>query len=142
MGSLSADIPYPPSSSKRNPSADDHPSNHFIHAFAAGQATAITRIGLGSDWPLTELWADKILPLRKVIDDFMQPHVDDACRKWKATGRSKENVDRKDDTLLEHYVTQTEGKIYPHISPIATNRSDGLIDISIIKDEVRIIGKL
>ncbi|KAF9484032.1 cytochrome P450 [Pholiota conissans] len=107
VGSLSAGIPYPPSSSKKNPSFDSHPSNHFVKAFAKGQAATITRIGLGSDWPLAEPFADKIKPFRKIIDDFTQPLLDKARMKWLASDES-DKVDRDDETLLEHLITQTE----------------------------------
>lgn len=71
------------------------------------------RIGLGNDWPLTELWGDKIKPLRKVIDEVMEPLLTDALEKRQKDLKLADKgiqADSEDITLLTHLVKHTQGQ--------------------------------
>jgi hypothetical protein len=111
--SLSANIPYPPSAAHLNkPSFHNHPSTIFVKAFSEGQNLAIERSSFGNDWPLLEFWSDKVAPLRKVMDNFTEPLMEEALAKRKL--KLSKGVDAKDDdendNLLAHLVRHTQGK--------------------------------
>ena len=70
------------------------------------------RSSLGDDWPLFEFWFDKVAPLRKVMDKFMEPLVEEALAR-RNLELSENGADIKDDgsgTLLAHLVKHTQGK--------------------------------
>ena len=111
--SLSANIPYPPSVTHLNkPSFYNHPSTIFVKAFSEGQDLSVERLSFGKDWPLLEFWSDKVAPLRKVMDNFMEPLMDEALAK--RNFELSKGVDAKDkdenDNLLAHLVRHTQGK--------------------------------
>ena len=117
VGSLSANIPYPASVAHLNkPSFYNHPSTIFVKAFSEGQNLITRRLAFGNEWPLFEFWSDKVAPLRKVIDGFIEPLLEDALSKRKLE-LSKNGADVKDDSengnLLAHLVRHTQGKQYP-----------------------------
>ena len=64
---------------------------------------AVARISFGNDWPLFEFWSDKVAPLRKVMDNFMEPLMEDAL--------AKRNLKLAEgaDNLLAHLVRDTQG---------------------------------
>ncbi|PPQ86768.1 hypothetical protein CVT25_012413 [Psilocybe cyanescens] len=121
VGSLSANIPYPPSARRKvDELYHKHPSTVFTTAFSKAQVISVDRIGLGNDWPLTELWGDKIKPLRKVIDEVMEPLLTDALEKRQKDLKLADKgiqADSEDITLLTHLVKHTQ-------------------DLKIIKDEL------
>ena len=113
VGSLSANIPYPASAAHLNkPSFYNHPSTIVVEAFTKGQDQAVARATLGHDWPLLEFWSDKVVPFRKVIDNFTEPLMEEALAKrnvelsQKGTGTK----DDESDNLLAHLVKHTQGK--------------------------------
>ena len=113
--SLSANIPYPPSAAHLNkPSFYNHPSNIFVKAFSEGQSLAIRRLSFGMDWPLLEFWSDKVVPLRKVMDNFTEPLMMEALARRNFELSTGKGVDAKDndenDNLLAHLVRHTQGK--------------------------------
>ena len=116
VGSLSANIPYPKSAAHLNkPSFYNHPSTIFVKAFSEGQNLTVARSPFGYDWPLLEFWSDKVAPLRKIMDDFTEPLMEDALAK-RNLDLSKNVADAKDDengNLLAHLVKHTQGKQYP-----------------------------
>jgi hypothetical protein len=142
VGSLSAKLPYPAWASNLNePSFNNHPSNIFAKAFSEGLSNTALRISLGNDWPLFEFWSDKVVPLRKVMDEFTEPLMEEAIAK-RNLELSRNGTDIKDDgseTLLDHLVKHTEGKE----SPLNLLRHClifwNALDKSILKDEVVLI---
>jgi hypothetical protein len=116
VGSLSANIPYPASASHLNkPSFYNHPSTIFVKAFTEGQNLTVARSSLGNDWPLFEFWSDKVAPLRKVIDNFTEPLMEDALAKRNL--ELSKGADAKDDdekgNLLAYLVKHTQGMLAP-----------------------------
>jgi hypothetical protein len=110
--SLAANIPYPPSAAHLNdPSFYNHPSTIFVKAFTEGQNRTIVRSSLGDDWPLLEFWSDKVVPLRKVMDRFTEPLMEEALAKRNI--ELSKGADAKDDdekgNLLEYLVKHTQG---------------------------------
>ena len=114
VGSLSADIPYPVSAIHLNkPSFYNHPSTIFVKAFTEGQNLTAARTSFGNDWPLLEFWFDKVVPLRKVMDNFTEPLMEEALAQ-RNLELSKKGTDTKHDdekdNLLAHLVKHTQGK--------------------------------
>ena len=112
VGSLSANIPYPESAAHLNkPSFYNHPSTIFVKAFTEGQNRTVGRFSLGNDWPLLEFWSDKVAPLRKVMDNFTEPLMEDALAKRNL--EVSKGADAKDDNengnLLAYLVKHTQG---------------------------------
>ncbi|KAF8960252.1 cytochrome P450 [Flammula alnicola] len=110
VGSLLAGIPYPASATERTPrSFYDHPSTVFVKAFTEGQVLSVCRLGYGDDWPLLELWGDRVKPLRKIMDGFTEPVMNEALarreRELQGGGDSKSD---EDVTLLAHLVRHTQ----------------------------------
>ena len=115
VGSLAAGIPYPPLSAKQNPASFlSHPSNVFIQGFVEGQVRSALRYSLGTEWPLgAEFWADKVSPMRKVMDEFAEPLLNAALDRRDerlAKGSGKERQDEATN-LLDHLVDQTQGRL-------------------------------
>jgi hypothetical protein len=64
------------------------------------------------NWPLKEFWADKVKPFRKVVDEFIQPIIQDALAKHAAIeDKLSEGEKANDDshTLLTHLFSYTQG---------------------------------
>ncbi|KDR74359.1 hypothetical protein GALMADRAFT_580139 [Galerina marginata CBS 339.88] len=110
VGSLSAGIPYAHSTGKENgASFYEHPSTVFIKAFTEGQVLSVSRFGFGSDWPLAELWKDRVAPLREVMDSFTEPLILKAREeRMSQLSGQKEGKDEEDLTLLAHLVKHTQ----------------------------------
>ncbi|KAJ7031177.1 cytochrome P450 [Mycena alexandri] len=107
--SLSAGLAYPDSLSHLNPpSFWDHPSNVFVHAFMEGQRLQVDRGRFGSKWRLLEFWTDRIQPHRKIIDQFIDPIVDDALAK-KVEGSTLKSKPEA-ETLLSHLLLGTDDR--------------------------------
>lgn len=72
----------------------------------------MNRTALGQDWPLAELFGDKVTPLRRVIDEFTTPLMDEAIANWRNIQSSKEDADvdekEEDANLLAHLVRHTQ----------------------------------
>ena len=109
--SLSANIPYPPSAAHLNKSSFyNHPSTIFAKAFGEGQTLTVFRSSLGKDWPLFEFWSDKVAPLRKVMDNFTEPLMEEALAKRNfELSNGVEAKDEDNDNLLAHLVRHTQG---------------------------------
>ncbi|KAF9005761.1 cytochrome P450 monooxygenase pc-3 [Hymenopellis radicata] len=89
--SLAAGIPYPKSSNIRNSEHfENHPSNVFVRAFVRAQELIATRTRYGSLWPLQEFWTNEVIPLRRTVDEFVEPLIKDAYKK-KAAGESEKD---------------------------------------------------
>jgi hypothetical protein len=111
VGSLSANIPYPTSAAHLNKSSFyNHPSTAFVKAFSEGQNAAVSRTSFGDDWPLFEFWSDKVAPIRRVMDNFTEPLMEDALakRRLESFKGAKDNDDN--GNLLAYLVEHTQGK--------------------------------
>ncbi|KAF8960254.1 cytochrome P450 monooxygenase pc-2 [Flammula alnicola] len=111
VGSLSAGIPYAPSSAIRNPAAYyEHPSTAFTNTFMEAQVLSVKRLGRGPQWPLAEIWADKVTPLRKAMDDVIEPMITEALtkREREVDAKSGDEKSEEDVTLLAHLVKHTQ----------------------------------
>ena len=112
VGSLSANIPYPASAAHLNkPSFYNHPSTIFVKAFTEGQNRTVARASLGQDWPLGEFWSDRVAPLRKVMDNFTEPLMEDAIakRNFQLSLGADAKVDEENNNLLAYLVKHTQG---------------------------------
>ncbi|KAJ7499692.1 cytochrome P450 monooxygenase pc-3 [Mycena latifolia] len=107
--SLSAGLAYPDSSSRQNPASFlSHPSNTFVNAFLEGQRLHVARSRFGSKWPLNEFWKDRVKPHREVIDQFIEPILNEAL--MKKAGCSTQDSKAEADTLLSHLLQGTDDK--------------------------------
>ena len=69
------------------------------------------RTSVGKDWPLLEFWSDKVAPLRKVMDNFTEPLMEEALAKRNfELSNGVEAKDEDNDNLLAHLVRHTQGK--------------------------------
>ena len=75
----------------------------------------IARLFCGKEWPLLEFQSDKVAPLRKVIDEFTEPFMEDAIAKWNfvLSKGTDTNDDDKNENLLEHLVKHTQDNRSP-----------------------------
>ncbi len=113
VGSLSANIPYPASATHLNkPSFYNHPSTTFVKAFSEGQRLAVERFSFGNDWPLFEFFSDKVAPLRRVMDNFTEPLMEDALEKRNIKLSKGADADDSDGNgnLLAYLVNHTQGE--------------------------------
>ncbi|KAF8164796.1 cytochrome P450 monooxygenase pc-3 [Crassisporium funariophilum] len=109
VGSLEAGIPYPASKSIVSQALyDNHPSTIFVIAFIEGQVLGSRRTTFGADWPLTEFWGDKIKPLRKIMDGFIDPVMTEALAKRESEMKLQKTADNEEDNLLAHLVKHTQ----------------------------------
>ncbi|CEL59858.1 Cytochrome P450 52A5 OS=Candida maltosa GN=CYP52A5 PE=1 SV=1 [Rhizoctonia solani AG-1 IB] len=77
-------------------------SGELMSAFDALRKAASTRIRIGSNWPLFELFSDRMKGPRQTVDAYIMPIVYEAIK-------GKQNVSQEDDdgtrTFLEYLVT-------------------------------------
>jgi len=113
--SLSAGLPYPYNSPLTASYDISHPANVFAHAFGESQKLSGSRSRYGSSWPLIEFWKDNVKVHREVIDKFIDPILTEAIAKNKmakgAFGKEGEREVGDGETLLDHLVNYTEGKL-------------------------------
>ncbi len=104
--SLAAGIPYPESSNIRNSDHfENHPSNVFVRAFVRAQELISTRTRYGGLWPLKEFWTNEVIPLRRTVDEFVEPLLRDAYKK-KAAGQLEKDGEL---SLVSNLVNVTDG---------------------------------
>jgi hypothetical protein len=114
--SLSAGFPYPSSSRLSQPSSSvNHSSNTFSQAFGEGQDRIAFRSRYGMHWPLREFWVDVVKKLRTIVDEFIDPILNEALAKNKAAKDASGEIKgitsvRDDETLLDHLVNFTDGE--------------------------------
>ena len=82
-----------------------------MKAFTEGQNLTVVRSSFGDDWPLLEFWADKVAPLRKVMDNFTEPLMEDALarRNLELSKGADAKNDDENGNLLEYLVKHTQG---------------------------------
>ncbi len=111
--SLSAGLPYPPSSDvvvhKLN---EPNPADDFAKAFLEAQSLSAGRGRYTSAWAVFEIFEDKVAVPMKTIDAFIQPILKDAlekkAQKSEVPTNGKQVAD--DETLLGHLVNLTDGE--------------------------------
>ena len=104
---LSGDLPYP--SAYKKPSPCTHPSDRFARAFNRAQEHTFHRTLFDKLWPLAEFWEDIVETDKEITWEFINPLIRAALDKKRAS-RGLYEVDRDDDTLLDHLVQQTDGR--------------------------------
>ncbi|KAE9388190.1 cytochrome P450 [Gymnopus androsaceus JB14] len=106
VGSLGANLPYPAGSPlAQDPTILNHPSNVFVRAFMQGQMATAYRSRLGMNWPLKEFWSDKVLPHRRLVDEFVNPILENRKRERLAmTANIEKSGDWEAETLLDHLI--------------------------------------
>ena len=67
----------------------------------------------GNDWPLLEFWSDKVAPFRKVIDNFIEPLMENAIQKRNTELSTNAKDDDENGNLLAHLVKHTQGMEFP-----------------------------
>ena len=102
---LSGDLPYPSTCKK---SSRVHPSDRFAAAFNRAQEYTFVRGFYGKLWPLVDFWEDTVAKNKEFTYEFINPLIQAALEKQKATKVVHEVV-RDDATLLDHLVHQTDG---------------------------------
>jgi hypothetical protein len=66
-------------------------------------------------WPLREFWVDVVKKLRTIVDEFIDPILNEALAKNKAAKDASGEIKgitsvRDDETLLDHLVNFTDGE--------------------------------
>ncbi|KAK6996014.1 glycosyltransferase family 39 protein [Favolaschia claudopus] len=108
VDSLAAGLAYPSNSSQKNPDTfSSHPSNTFIDAFLKGQQVHCGRSRFGNKWALNEFWEDGVKPHRQVIDQFIEPILNNAIEDQ---AQEKKDPDSQNNTLLSHLLETTKDK--------------------------------
>jgi cytochrome P450 len=110
VGSLSGGLPYPHyvTTGKTSSPSEEHPSSRFVTAFTEAQKILSFRMRFGIHWPLAEFWEDKLKKPIRVVHDFINPIVAQAIKRKRAT---EADLEKDDETLLEHLVNSTEDPI-------------------------------
>ncbi|TBU32981.1 cytochrome P450 monooxygenase pc-2 [Dichomitus squalens] len=107
--SLKSDLPY----AYNDPLAlgivrSQSAADRFSAAFAAAQEVIAMRSRIGWTWRLKELWTDASKEHMKVVDEYLQPILEDAIRKNRnSTGKGQAEAD-ENETLLDHLVKYTD----------------------------------
>lgn len=77
-------------------------SEELMAAFDALRKAASTRIRIGSNWPLFELFFDRMKRPRQTVDAYIMPIVNEAIEKNRMTAQGDDDGSR---TFLEYLVT-------------------------------------
>ncbi|KAG8735100.1 hypothetical protein FRC10_011001 [Ceratobasidium sp. 414] len=82
-------------------------SADLVSAFNELQAAASTRIRIGSNWPLFEIFSDKMKHPKRIVDAYIMPIVKSALDA--KNGRNRAESDGDDTrTLLDYLVSRTD----------------------------------
>ncbi|KAK0481264.1 cytochrome P450 [Armillaria novae-zelandiae] len=110
VNSIAAGLPYPAGSALAGSlHFINHPSNSFVKAFVKAQEKIVIRTQKGPSWPLSEIWADEIRPLREVINGFVQPMLSEALeRKAKGGTSVGSDKDLESMSLLDRLVQDVD----------------------------------
>lgn len=79
------------------------------------------------------MWGDAVAPLRKEVDQFVEPFIQEGMARKEL--REKDSKAGGDETLLDYLVHQTPGVLSS--SPVFRNVAHPKLDREVIKDEVR-----
>lgn len=64
---------------------------------------------MGPNWPMGEFWGDKIAPLRKTLEEFIERPLRQALDEKKQKELRGGKVDEEGETLLSNLVQETQG---------------------------------
>ena len=107
VNTLSADLPYP--STYRGPNRRrEHHSDGFALAFNRAMEYTFPRAIYEEFWPLTEFWEDNVATQREITNKFIDPIIHAALERKNGTEKTDEI--RKEVTLLDYLVQQTDGR--------------------------------
>ncbi|RPD74231.1 cytochrome P450 [Lentinus tigrinus ALCF2SS1-7] len=105
--SLSAGLPYPPTSDIARTQTTKPASDEFASAFYNAQLASSKRGRFQDWWPLVEFWHDKVEAQKSTIDKFIAPILTDALQKKTNKGPEDEKV-TDEDTLLSQLLKVTD----------------------------------
>ncbi|KAJ7574640.1 cytochrome P450 [Mycena floridula] len=124
--SLLAGLPFPESMVNDHTISQsynaEHPANQFAEAFALaspwgdgdhfttaahalGQLHASLRTQSGKHWPLMEMKHDELIPLCKIINEFVDPIIDEVLEKRRTLSP---DTKEEEDSFLVHLVRHTQ----------------------------------
>ncbi|KAG5649755.1 hypothetical protein H0H81_002174 [Sphagnurus paluster] len=114
--SLSAGLAYPADAPLHT--TEEHPSTRFVNAFLTAQTLVALRTRYGPSWQLMDFWRDSVSPYRKVVDEFVEPLLEEALRNngLDAGQRVSEKAQKggelemEGSTLLDHLVHETQDR--------------------------------
>ncbi|KAG5653249.1 hypothetical protein H0H81_001506 [Sphagnurus paluster] len=108
--SLTAGLPYPHNASYVPPDSSTpqaNRANEFARAFLEAQEVAARRERLGWVWPLTEIMADKTKEPMRIVNEYLDPIVQEAIAKKQAAPKLDEKEVEDGQTLIDHLVSQS-----------------------------------
>ena len=106
--SLSAGLPYPPTSDIARTQTHRPAADEFASAFYNAQLASAKRGRFQDWWPLAEFWHDKVEAQKSTIDKFIAPILTNALQQ-KARNASVEEKVTDEDTLLSQLLKVTDG---------------------------------
>ncbi|KAG2142981.1 cytochrome P450 [Suillus clintonianus] len=108
IGSLSAELPFPCNTTEStNSTQENNAAAAFADAFSRAQQAICRRIIIGPTWPLTEILADSTTQHMKVVNEFLDPILEDALQKHSTAANLDTNENADDQTLVDHLVNLT-----------------------------------
>ena len=115
LHTLDSDLPYPHTQShpRDQPSAKELTREEaFSRALIDAEMVLLERIQMGDTWVLLELFKDKSEPHMKVINEFLNPILEEGLSKHAA--RTKAGLTgREGETLLDSLLRETTGSVTP-----------------------------
>ena len=113
--SLSAGLPYPPTSDIARTDTAKPDSDKFASAFYNAQLATAARGRFQDAWPLFEFWQDKVETEKDAIDKFIGPILTSALQKkaQNALSSGDEKI-TEEDTLLSQLLKVTDGMSRRH----------------------------
>ncbi|KAF8605268.1 cytochrome P450 [Ceratobasidium sp. AG-I] len=83
-------------------------SENLMNAFNELQKAASTRIRIGSNWPLFELFSDRMKGPKQVVDAYIMPIVNAAVDAKSNSSQVQKDGEESPQNMLEYLVSQTE----------------------------------
>ncbi|KAI0332394.1 cytochrome P450 monooxygenase pc-2 [Cubamyces sp. BRFM 1775] len=117
--SLKSPLPLPHShvdlTASSQPFLSSDAATRFSEAVLGVQRVLAMRLRLGWVWRLKELFHDQSEEHMRVIDEFLQPILNEAIAKRRAAqSQDKEIAEKEQDTLLDHLVQLTDDPVLLH----------------------------
>ncbi|KIY44375.1 cytochrome P450 monooxygenase pc-3 [Fistulina hepatica ATCC 64428] len=111
--SLSAGLPYPHNSPLAKLKANTSTASQFAQAFNLSQKATAERSRWNDQWPLFELFHDKVKQHSEIVDRYIDPIVREALARKREqggllVGQEKEREVEDGETLLDHLVNCTD----------------------------------
>ncbi|KAH9858786.1 cytochrome P450 [Lenzites betulinus] len=106
--SLSAGLPYPPTSDMARIQTSKSDADEFALAFLHAQIASAKRGRYQEAWGLTEFWKDKVNTRKAAIDKFINPILKDALREKAERKQDNDSKVSEEDTLLSQLLKVTD----------------------------------